>query len=73
MSREPSVSERFAEIDAATMKVFGPETVARVMADIRAFKLSLKEVANRSGVSCADVAQICRFHKIDINGNTLTH
>jgi hypothetical protein len=72
-TKEPSVTERFTEIDAAALRELGSEVVDQIMVDIQGRVLSIKQIADKNGVRCADVAQVCRFHSIDINGNTLTH
>lgn len=63
--KEPSVSERFAEIDAAEMERLGSRVVDQIMLDIRDRKLSLSQVASRNNTTTGTVVQVARFHKID--------
>lgn len=61
----PSVSEALRTIDEAAMAVFGSKVVEKVMRDIHNDNLTLRQVADNSGVSMGDVMQIARYHRID--------
>lgn len=65
MADKPSVSDRFSAIDAAALEQLGSKVIDAVMIDIHNRDLSLRQVADRSGVNMGDVVQIARFHKID--------
>jgi hypothetical protein len=68
---ERSVSEIFANIDQDALNAMDDRAVDQIMIDIDDKNLTLKQIADRNNVSCADVVQVCRFHKIDINGNDI--
>lgn len=61
----PSVSQIFAEIDAAKIEELGSKTVDQIMVDIKNRDFSLNAVAVRNLVSMGTVVQVARFHKID--------